>query len=104
MLLASSMSCRVESAMSDLCYSFPVFNRVLTQAGLMDRMMQKTGVDPLEVIRKDQGASWYEARTRCIDCVSVQHCRAWLEAEHGDGRPIAPQFCPNSALFDSIGP
>lgn len=90
--------------MSDFCYSFPVFNRVFTQADLMDRVLQKAGIDPLEVIRKDQGASWYEARTRCIDCESGRHCRAWLEAEPGDGRPTAPEFCPNRALFDGVNP
>ena len=66
--------------MSDYSYSFPVFHRVLAQAELMDRMMQQAGIDPLAVIRLDQGATWFAARTRCIDCVHDRHCRAWLDS------------------------
>jgi hypothetical protein len=89
--------------MSDYCYSFPVFNRVLSQADLMDRMLERIGISPVRVIRHDNGASWYEARTRCIDCEVEDRCRAWLAAVPTDGEAEKPSFCPNSAFFCSLG-
>lgn len=91
----------MERTMSDLCYSFPIFNRVLAQAELMDRMIEKVGVSPLALIRCDGGASWLEARTRCIDCLSEQACRAWLASDSADA-PDAPQLCPNAQFFNAI--
>jgi Family of unknown function (DUF6455) len=86
---------------SDFCYSFPVFNRVLAQAKVMDAMMEKVGVNPLIAIRRDAGASWSEARMRCIDCVSAGECREWLDAAVCDQPHDAPQFCPNRGFYES---
>ena len=84
--------------MSDFCYSFPVFRRVYAQAELMDRMISQSGVNPLDVVRCDGGMSWFEARTRCIDCNSDNQCRAWLESAPRGG-PV-PQFCPNADFLN----
>lgn len=81
--------------MSDHPYGFPIFNRVQTQADLMDRMMARTGADPLVAIRRDGGTSWYEARSRCIDCVADQMCRHWLDVGPCNGRQEVPAFCAN---------
>ncbi len=85
--------------MSDYCYSFPVLNRVIAQAERMDIMMGTIGVDPLVAIRSDNGASWYEARLRCIDCAADRRCKAWLETAELDQPRQAPPFCPNSMFF-----
>lgn len=85
--------------MSDYRYSFPVLNRVIAQAERMDIMMDTIGVDPLAAIRCDDGASWYEARTRCIDCAADRRCKAWLDAAEPDQPRQAPPFCPNRAFF-----
>lgn len=90
--------------MSDYCYGFPLLNQVLKQVELMDRMIDRLGLTPIEVIRYDKGASWYEARTRCIDCQTVNECKVWLAKTAIDGAaPEQPAFCPNAALFGSIG-
>ena len=42
--------------MSDKTDGFPLFNRILAQADLMDRMMERMDADPLVAIRRDGGA------------------------------------------------
>jgi hypothetical protein len=89
------------ATMSDYCYSFPVFNRVLDRADLMDRMMARVGTDRLQAMRAEQGMCWYQARTRCLECNAECQCRAWLKAQP-DGEPAAaPAFCPNAAFLMS---
>ncbi len=87
--------------MSDHSCDFPIFNRIHAQADLMDRMLTRTGTDPLVAIRRDGGASWYEARSRCIDCVADKLCRHWLETEPCTGPQDVPAFCANRAFIKS---
>lgn len=87
--------------MSDQFYGFPLFNRVHTQADMMDRMMARTDADPLIAIRRDGGTSWYEARSRCIDCVADRLCRQWLDTGSCDERQDVPEFCANRAFIKS---
>ena len=83
--------------MSDSCYSWPIFNRVFRQAELMDRMMERVGARPAVAVRIDHGMAWYDARTKCIDCLAEQECRRWLENTDASARP--PDFCPNAQFF-----
>lgn len=85
--------------MSYYCYSYPLLNRVIAQAERMDTMMSTLGVDPIIAIRCDSGASWYEARTRCIGCAADRRCEAWLQAADSDQPRQPPSFCPNAAFF-----
>lgn len=85
--------------MSDYCYSFPVFRRVLDRADLMDRVMARVGTDRLQAMRDRQGMTWYEARTRCIACSADGRCRAWLDEEPSDDASLPPAFCPNAAFL-----
>jgi hypothetical protein len=87
--------------MSDFCYSFPVFSRVLDRAALMDRVMERIGTDPGRAARVDEGMAWYEARTRCIACNADRQCHAWLELPVGGAPQTAPVFCPNAAFLES---
>ena len=61
--------------MSDFCYSRSMFDRVFRQAELMDRMMERVGVNAAAAARIDKGMAWYEARTKCIACCSDRQCR-----------------------------
>ena len=80
--------------MSDFCYSRPMLDRVFRQAELMDRVMERLGVDPAMAARVDRGTAVYEARTRCIACSHERECRHWLE---GSGVHASPaDFCPNA--------
>ncbi len=90
--------------MSDYCYSFPIFNRVQTQAATMDRMVEKVGVDPLVAVRVENGMAWYEARTRCLECRSAERCTAWLDCTTHDGDADVPDFCPNNRFFQKCKP
>ena len=85
--------------MRDSSYSWPMHNRVLRQAELMDRMMGRVGVNPAVAARVDQGAAWYDARTNCISCCREHECREWLECTEGLSMP--PDFCPNAEFFRS---
>lgn len=83
--------------MSDFCYDWPALNRIFRQAALMDRMMAQVGVEPIVAVRIDQGTAWYEARTKCIECLSEQACRRWLDC--GNAMSSPPSFCPNAEFF-----
>ena len=85
--------------MSDLCFTRPQLARVLRQAETMDCMMDHVGVQRTTAMRKEGGAAWYEARTRCLACVAADHCRSWLA--DGSASPDCPVFCPNAAFFQS---
>lgn len=85
--------------MNEHLYRFPIVNRVFEQADLLNRMMTCTGIDPIVAIRSDGGASWQEARARCIDCVADRQCRDWLDADPCNGPLHIPPFCPNGEFF-----
>ena len=85
--------------MGDFCYSRPMLDHVLAQADLMDRMIDRVGVNPAVVARLDRGKTWYAARTRCIECSHSRECRAWVDGSAPGTSP--PDFCPNGKLFQS---
>jgi hypothetical protein len=89
------------SAMSDFCYSRPMLKRVFRQAELMDRMMERVGVDLAKAARLDRGAAWYEARTRCIACCCERQCLNWLEHSQAQAPAEPPEFCHNTEFFRS---
>jgi len=85
--------------MGDFCYSRPMLDHVLSQADLMDRMIDRVGVNPAVVARLDRGMTWYAARTRCIECSHSRECRTWVDGTAAGTAP--PDFCPNGRLFES---
>ena len=85
--------------MSDFCYSRPMFDRVFRQAELMDRMMERVGVNAATAARVDKGMAWYEARTKCIACCSERQCRDWLARSEAQVFSEAPEFCHNAEFF-----
>jgi Family of unknown function (DUF6455) len=89
--------------MSDFCYSSPMLDRILRQAELMDRMMERVGVIPAAAARVDRGMAWYEARTRCIACCSERPCRDWLTLSESQAVSAPPEFCHNAEFFRCCG-
>lgn len=83
--------------MSDFCYDRPMLKRIFRHAELMDRMMERVGVDPGVAVRVDSGMAWYEARSRCIACCKEQQCQGWLQGS--ERLQASPGFCPNSEFF-----
>ena len=64
---------------------------------LMDRMMERMGVDQGEAVRVDGGVAWLGARKNCFYCRDVEKCSNWLE-----GSAATPaDFCRNSKFFRS---
>lgn len=85
--------------MGDLCYGGPMLAHILSRAELMDRMIERLGVNPAAAARVDRGMAWYEARTRCIACRTERECRSWLERSPESAGE--PDFCPNAEFFRS---
>jgi len=65
---------------------------------LMDRMMQRRGVDVCAAVAVDGGLAFIEARAKCRYCLHEEQCRRWLTLK-------APRngahFCPNAAFFST---
>ena len=74
-----------------------MFREVVRRQRLMDDMMKRCGVSILDVIRKDRGQSFAEARTKCRLC-ACETCRDWLLAPDA-ALLSAPDFCPNARVF-----
>jgi hypothetical protein len=86
--------------MSDFCYSSPILNRIFRQAELMDRMMDRVGVTATVAMQSNNGMAWYEARTKCIDCVDHKACQRWLD--NPDAHAVPPEFCANARFFSAV--
>jgi hypothetical protein len=85
--------------MTDFCYSRPMLNRILRHAELMDRMMERVGVNSAVAARLDRGMAWYEARTRCVACSNERQCRDWLGSAETGSCANPPAFCHNAKFF-----
>jgi hypothetical protein len=81
--------------MSDFCFSRPMLERVLRHAELMDRMLERLRLDAAAAVRIENGAAWYEARTRCIACCNDLKCKDWLARSGAEAARELPEFCLN---------
>lgn len=79
---------------------WPMFRRVERQVQHMARMMERIDVDAAAAVRHQSGASFAQARTRCIHCRSATECRRWLAGEPDAEHPA--RFCPNIAYFEKF--
>jgi hypothetical protein len=78
--------------------AFPRFLRVWRQAELMDRMLERQGIDAIVAARLDGGAAFMAARRACLGCHHSHMCEQLLEALPGS--PLSPSFCANADFFD----
>ncbi len=78
---------------------WPMFKEQLRRQALMEDMMERCGVDMLDVIHTDRGRSFAEARAKCRACPVSMTCRAWLLTAGGRDIASVPAFCPNADLF-----
>jgi hypothetical protein len=86
--------------MGDFCLDRPMLRRVFRQVALMDRMMERVGVDRGAAARDGEGTAWYEARTRCIACCHEKQCRDWLARAPATSHPEPPAFCHNADFLE----
>jgi hypothetical protein len=75
---------------------WPTQEQLRRRNELMDRMMQKRGVDPDVACRVDGGLALKEARAKCRYCLHEETCRRWLTIK---APRTSPDFCPNAAFF-----
>ena len=72
--------------------------QILRRQELMDRVMEKCGVDVLAAIRADKGQVFFEARAKCRECPHDVACRNWW-LESSEELQLPPDFCPNANFF-----
>ena len=75
---------------------WPTEEQLRRRNELMDRMMQKRGVDTDVARRVDGGLALKEARAKCRYCLHEETCRRWLTIK---APRTSPDFCPNAAFF-----
>jgi hypothetical protein len=76
-------------------------NQLSRRFNLMDRMMQKRGVDLCAALDVDGGMAFSEARAKCRYCLHEEACRRWLTIRTPR---TSPDFCPNSRFFSTCRP
>jgi len=82
--------------MSNSRLLWPTEEQLRRRNELMDRMMQKRGVDTDVARRVDGGLALKEARAKCRYCLHEETCRRWLTIK---APRTSPDFCPNAAFF-----
>jgi hypothetical protein len=90
--------------MSDHSYGRPMVDRVIRHAELMDRMMERLGVDAAAAARVEMGMAFHKARTRCIGCCRERQCRDWLARSESGAPREPPQFCSDGEFFRRLRP
>ena len=88
--------------MSDFCLGSQTIACIARQSDLMDRMCVRAGITADADPNADP-ALWYEARLRCLGCVSSQQCRRFLATLCVNGQPRVPDFCANRAFLAEHG-
>jgi Family of unknown function (DUF6455) len=90
--------------MSDHCYGRPMLDRVFRRAELMDRMMERVGIDAAAAARLEKGMAFYKARTKCIGCSRERQCSDWLARSEFDAPGEPPEFCSDAEFFRRLRP
>ena len=85
--------------MSDRGYRRPMLDRVFRHAELMDRMMERIGINAAAAARLEKGMAFYKARTRCIGCCRERQCSDWLARSDSDASGEPPEFCGDAEFF-----
>ena len=76
-----------------------MLKRFLQQAELMDRMLERIGVDLDTAARLEKGIAWCKARSQNIACRSERPCQEWLMRAPTGAPGGATDFRGNSAFF-----
>ncbi len=84
--------------MSNSRLLWPTPKQLRRRLDLMDRMMQKRGVEVCAALGVDGGMAFKEARAKCRYCLYEEKCRRWLTIK---APRTSPDFCPNAAFFST---
>jgi len=82
--------------MSNSRLLWPTQKELRRRFDLMDRMMQKRGVDTIAARGVDGGLAFLQACAKCRYCLHEEACRRWLTIR---APRKSPDFCPNIAFF-----
>jgi hypothetical protein len=77
----------------------PPFSSIARQAERMREMIDRLDVDTIKLACLGEGASYVQARLKCLDCSNTERCFQWLETSPPNAE--RPTFCPNLSLFES---
>lgn len=74
-----------------------MFDRMDRRLTNMSTMMERLGVDPVDLSWRNQGQLLPSAIHACRACQNGELCREWLLQTPASKEP--PAFCPNAELF-----
>ena len=69
------------------------------QATRLQRMLARTQIDPIALIRLGRGDVYVKARSLCLSCQDSGECQRWLDQD-GNG---SPGFCPVVEVLNTAG-
>jgi Family of unknown function (DUF6455) len=82
----------------------PDVGRVIRHAELMDRMMERVGIDATAAARLDKGMALSRARSKCLGCCRERQCGDWLAQSEIDASREPPEFCSDAEFFRRLRP
>jgi hypothetical protein len=74
-------------------------SRLEVHSRFMGRMMERCGVDPVQLAQQRLGLNMMQAARACMACELTESCRKWLDAAEREGIHEPPSFCPNAERF-----
>lgn len=76
---------------------WPMLHQVEGRAIRTQQMIERLGVDPLQLVRLERGQAYCRVHEICLQCCSADACKTWLQSR--DPEPAQPDFCPNLKLL-----
>ena len=76
-------------------------SRLETHSKLMGQMMERCGIDPVQMAQDRFGATLAATARACMVCGRTESCRRWLHATEDGVLQDPPSFCPNARRFEA---
>jgi Family of unknown function (DUF6455) len=74
-------------------------SRLDAHSKFMGQMMERCGIDPVDMAQDRLGVTLMQAARACIACGRTQSCKRWLDAADQENIQEPPSFCPNAQRF-----
>jgi hypothetical protein len=66
----------------------------------MAEMLSRLDIDPMRLVRTDEGRGYRELADVCLSCFESERCEAWLR--NGERDEPMPPFCRARSLLERI--
>lgn len=76
-----------------------LLSRLDTHSKFMGQMMERCGVDPVDMAQDRFGITLMQTARACMACGRSESCRRWLAATEDGPLQDPPSFCPNAKRF-----